>query len=117
MADFKIEINESFPVHFIFKVNAIMMFYLTNQRSVIVNGAKIGIFVKMPTSAIAPIQKSGLFTFMDIATAHPASGARERGHNLSNFSLIIIINYFLNIVDIAISISQNIAIFIQNSNI
>lgn len=67
MTDFKVKINKSFPVHFIFKVNAIIMFYLTNQRSVIVNGAKIGIFVKMPTSAIAPVQKSGLFAFMDIA--------------------------------------------------
>lgn len=37
MTDFKVKINKSFPVYFIFKMNAIIMLYLTNQGSIIIN--------------------------------------------------------------------------------
>ncbi len=77
IADIKIKLNKIIPFDFVRQIHFIIILHTANKRPFTINGAKICLTIKMTANTITPVQKSGLFTFMDLATAFTAGCAGE----------------------------------------
>lgn len=117
LAHCHIELYKCLPIIHFAQISLIILFNSAHQWTVIVNGTKIGAFIKVMTNTISPVQKKRFVRFYRHCDSTARKQCKERVYRSSNPTLIVVINNLFCFKNIALGIAQHIALFIQNSNI